>query len=577
GGGGVAAAAAARRSVGGNMAHTAATAALNAARAGHTGAAGGAARKTGGSLGPEERPTASGWPRVSMSAVLDIAVNLFGPGGGGGGGGDEGRRSSTGNGAKLGAGSVGSGGGPGGHDEGLMTFTIDVPTGGSMSLGITVKELGGGAVFVEDLRKPPGQPPGPAEQAGVAIGDVIHGINYEPLEKGLRHTSALLAKAITLVGFVKLQISRVVSPGNRRKLLPGRDCPIVTELMWRTAQLRKAGVLTSGERYTIAGLVLRRMAWEEGTTMAPPEPPRTPAHLSFLTTAPVPSLLKSAATAQLDSLVLQVKGLREAIYVRCLHAKRDRFTVEPTKVSSVWGPPATGEAADSAAAPAAPTPVNRVTVLYVLRAEDVATGREWLVFPRYSDFSEIHQELLAMWPPIADLPFPPKRPVSTLLRGEPGVGAGVVEERVVGLEAFLHGALALLGTYASLDPRCAGGLRLVQDFLGMPKGLVRAEAALSPALCDQKRGELLLYKLLNQADSPAARMKHFLMRDFDNELLIAPDVESLMKATSSRLGHLQEFVLEQHWEKLLSFMETSHVNGTSEAKEAAARKAVRRQ
>ena len=56
------------------------------------------------------------------------------------------------------------------------------------------------------------------------------------------------------------------------------------------------------------------------------------------------------------------------------------------KVSSVWGPPATGEVADSAAAPAAPTPVSRVTVQYVLRAEDVATGREWLVFPGYSDF-----------------------------------------------------------------------------------------------------------------------------------------------------------------------------------------------
>ena len=55
--------------------------------------------------------------------------------------------------------------------------------------------------------------------------------------------------------------------------------------------------------------------------------------------------------------------------------------------------------------------------------------------------------------------------------------------------------------------RCAGGLRLVQEFLGMPRGLAKAEAALSPALCDQKRGELLLYKLLNQADSPAARMK----------------------------------------------------------------------
>lgn len=29
---------------------------------------------------------------------------------------------------------------------------------------------------------------------------------------------------------------------------------------------------------------------------------------------------------------------------------------------------------------------TRVAVRYVLRAEDVGTGREWLVFPRYSDF-----------------------------------------------------------------------------------------------------------------------------------------------------------------------------------------------
>lgn len=29
---------------------------------------------------------------------------------------------------------------------------------------------------------------------------------------------------------------------------------------------------------------------------------------------------------------------------------------------------------------------TRVAVRYVLRAEDVGTGREWLAFPRYSDF-----------------------------------------------------------------------------------------------------------------------------------------------------------------------------------------------
>ena len=55
--------------------------------------------------------------------------------------------------------------------------------------------------------------------------------------------------------------------------------------------------------------------------------------------------------------------------------------------------------------------------------------------------------------------------------------------------------------------RCSGVLRLIQDFLGKPKDLLADEMALTPALCDQKRAELLLYKLLNQVDSPAARLK----------------------------------------------------------------------
>lgn len=71
----------------------------------------------------------------------------------------------------------------------------------------------------------------------------------------------------------------------------------------------------------INGLILKQMAWEDGTSMGPQEPPRTSAPLSALSTAPVPSQVKRAASAQLDSMVLQVKGIREALHVRCLHAK----------------------------------------------------------------------------------------------------------------------------------------------------------------------------------------------------------------------------------------------------------------
>lgn len=48
---------------------------------------------------------------------------------------------------------------------------------------------------------------------------------------------------------------------------------------------------------------------------------------------------------------------------------------------------------------------------------------------------------------------------------------------------------------------------MIQEFLGVPKDLFEAEAALAPRRCDQKRTELLLHKLLNQVDSPAARVK----------------------------------------------------------------------
>lgn len=55
--------------------------------------------------------------------------------------------------------------------------------------------------------------------------------------------------------------------------------------------------------------------------------------------------------------------------------------------------------------------------------------------------------------------------------------------------------------------RCVGGLRLIQEFLGMPKDLFRTEAALPPTVRDQKHAELMLYRLLNQVDSPVAKVK----------------------------------------------------------------------
>lgn len=142
----------------------------------------------------------------------------------------------------------------------------------------------------------------------------------------------------------------------------------------------------------------------------------------------------------------------------------NRSTIGTKDVLSVWGPQVVENEALGATMMAPPEATIStsalVTLRYVLRVEDVGTGREWLVFPRYKDFSELHQELLLMWPPIADLPFPAKRPVQRATAiGSPaeaaraGVGEATVEEGVAGLEAFLEGAMALLGMYLSIDPR----------------------------------------------------------------------------------------------------------------------------
>lgn len=84
-----------------------------------------------------------------MANLLDIAVTLFGPGGGG-------RHSAGGDSGGATRGPGGSAGTPSSRvnknkskDDKLVTFTVDVHAGNSMTLGVTVKELGGGAVFVQ--------------------------------------------------------------------------------------------------------------------------------------------------------------------------------------------------------------------------------------------------------------------------------------------------------------------------------------------------------------------------------------------------------------------------------------------
>lgn len=103
------------------------------------------------------------WTMVSASALMEVAVKLFGANGGTGDADSgvantnvEGVRVKNGRRVAQGhsGGSV-SGGLLGGSEARQVTFTVDVHTEGSSRLGIGVRELGGGAVVVQVSRRSP--------------------------------------------------------------------------------------------------------------------------------------------------------------------------------------------------------------------------------------------------------------------------------------------------------------------------------------------------------------------------------------------------------------------------------------
>lgn len=85
-----------------------------------------------------------------MASVMDITVNVLGNSNiSGGRGPGTGRRDSSNvssNGSNYNMGKTSP---VKKNDEGMATFTVDVPTRGSLTLGIGVKEMGGGCVMVE--------------------------------------------------------------------------------------------------------------------------------------------------------------------------------------------------------------------------------------------------------------------------------------------------------------------------------------------------------------------------------------------------------------------------------------------
>ncbi|CAM9760814.1 unnamed protein product, partial [Discosporangium mesarthrocarpum] len=295
-----------------------------------------------------------------------------------------------------------------------------------MKLGVGVRELPGSGLLVQVLNKPQEDgAPGAAECAGIRKGDVIFGVNYQALDGRVPQVSALLKEAFSRAHFARLQISRdATSSSVVQDPLPSRNCPLVTTLLCKAGQLRKAGVLDADEGHILLGMILQCMAWDEGVASAlhtpafplvPSEHPTgtrpSPGTLSgrdsvgphsppsaAATPAPMP------ASCELDSLVMHAKGLREAIGTVCLTASyskelkdegstlssagitradechdtsegQDRRGVEERKAVSAVGK---GSRKDSSSrpGPSCAQPSSPGVLWLVFWAEDIATGHQ---------------------------------------------------------------------------------------------------------------------------------------------------------------------------------------------------------
>lgn len=227
---------------------------------------------------------------------------------------------------------------------------------GGTKLGIGVKELaGGGGIVVQTLKKTKNEVSGkedlgPAERAGLRLNDILLGVNYHAFPGGL-HRAVDFLKDAQNRDVLHLQVTRDMAKSPERPTC--RTFPFITELVSQCRALYRARVLDETERSTLLDMILKIMAVqvdEEDRGLHVDEE-------ESAQTGPVP--MESVHTT-VERLVVRAKRLREAVCTRCLDWKR---------VSD--------------------------TVYYILRVEDVESGRWWLVEKRYRDFYVMHQQLVS--------------------------------------------------------------------------------------------------------------------------------------------------------------------------------------
>ena len=420
-----------------------------------------------------------------------------------------------------------------------VIFTVRVDTKMSASLGIGVKDLQDKLLTVSMLKRVNGVP-GPVEQAGVRLGDIVFGVNFQPCREGSRTLLQTVKREKERKRHtIHLQCWRCKQLCSDRA--PGALFPRVDEMLVQAYAMFRTKVFSDWERWNFVEILLDHMVEDLKTrttvvsaeTLASPPPPlpRSPTARA----ATCHQLQVQNQILDLEHNILQAKGLRTALCVRVVHTR-----------------------------------VQAEAVIYVLRVEDVETGLQWVVHRRYRDFASLNDELADMSHFTKDVAFPRKHLTSSK-------NSRIIEERIVALEQFLRRVLHVLTLYATMDPLASRSLRHLQNFLGVDRYI---DCIHPPLVDDQRCIELMAYRILSDFSSPACQQCIRFVSAVDLNSLVqdGPNgYKPMLKHLAMALAEVEAFVLEHHLSQMLQSLASRKPDYSEEQCRVFVRRCVRRQ
>jgi hypothetical protein len=172
--------------------------------------------------------------------------------------------------------------------------------------------------------------------------------------------------------------------------------------------------------------------------------------------------------------------------------------------------------------------------LFTFRCEDVETGALWVVKKKYADFSVLNEELNDIFKNSKEVLLP--HSWMSLLSFSFSVQARIeqIREQASNLETYVCNMLQILQIYAPSDAKASKALRRLQNFLNVGEHI----DCIRPLRVDPQREiELLAYHVLNDRTSPLAITCTNFVQDWAPEMHLSDGVRDHVSHLSA-LKHL---------------------------------------